>query len=113
MFCVFCQTSPNLPAAAVDSVLFTALDPRRRVSELAQKLLEDVEGINDRVIATLSDKRQAVRGNAATFLAARGHTAAVSPIVKRLKIEKSETARAEMIAALGATQDLILVKPHC
>lgn len=93
---------PKLPAAAVDIVLFAALDPRRKVSGPAQALLADVEGIDGRVIETLADKRQAVRGKAASFLADRGVTAAVAPLVKALKTEKSESARADMIAALAA-----------
>lgn len=92
---------PKLPAAAVDAVLFAALDTRPRVSEPAQKLLQDVDGIDDKVIATLTDKRQAVRANAASFLADRGVERAVAPIVKRLKTEKSETARADMISAVS------------
>lgn len=95
---------PVLPAAAVDAVLFAALDPRRNVSQPAQAMLMDVDGIDDRLIATLADKRQAVRGNAATFLADRGVKAAVAPLVKKLKTEKSETARADMIAALDALE---------
>lgn len=92
---------PKLPAAAVDAVLFAALDPRRSISEIAQKILVDVDGIDQRVIETLTDNRQAVRAKAASFLADRDVKKAVPAIVKRLKTEKSETARADMISAVA------------
>lgn len=92
---------PKLPKTAVDAVLYTALDARRRVSAPAQDLLLSVSGIDKRLLAALSDKRQAVRASAARFLADRAHTDAVAPLIKRLKTEKSETAKAEMISALS------------
>lgn len=92
---------PKLPMAAIDTVLFAALDGRRRISDPAQKLLLDVDGIDDRLIVTLADKRQAVRAKAAAFLADRQATAAVPALVKRLKTEKSESARASMISAIA------------
>ena len=64
-------------------------------------MLTGIEGVDTRLIAVLDDKRQAVRGNAARFLADRGCAEAVKPIEKRLKKEKSENARAEMISALA------------
>ena len=92
---------PKLPMAAVDTILYTALDERRQVHELAQTLLVDVEGVDERIIATLTDKRQIVRSKAARLLADRGARDAVPAITKQLKTEKSESARAELIAALS------------
>ena len=92
---------PKLPMVAVDKILFAALDERRLVHDLAQTLLMDVEGINQRIIATLADKRQIVRSKAARLLADRGARQAVPSITKRLKVEKSEGARAELISALS------------
>lgn len=92
---------PKLPIAAVEGVFFAALDDRARISRPAQALLQEAEGIDERVIAALKDKRQAVRASAARFLADRDTKEAIKPLVARLKAEKSESARAQMIAALS------------
>ena len=92
---------PKLPMIAIDAVLYAALDERRRVHELAQAMLIDVEGIDERIVTALNDKRQLVRGKAARFLANRGATEAVPAIARRLKTEKSESARAEMYLAIS------------
>lgn len=92
---------PKLPMAAVDAVLYAALDERRRISDPAQALLLDVDGIDERLVTTLTDKRQVVRAKAASFLADRDIKTAVPALVKRLKTEKSESARADMISAVA------------
>ena len=92
---------PKFPMAAIDTVLYAALDERRQVHEAAQALLVNVENIAERVIAALTDNRQAVRARAARFLADRGVKNAVPAITKRLRTEKSEGARAEMISAVA------------
>ncbi|WP_342075760.1 DUF4132 domain-containing protein [Yoonia sp. SS1-5] len=92
---------PSLPADLVQPLLFVAIDDRARLRDPAQKLLTDVPGIDDQLIMILADKRQAVRANAARFLADRGATAALPALVKRLKGEKSELARADLISAVA------------
>ncbi|WP_165390330.1 DUF4132 domain-containing protein [Thalassococcus sp. S3] len=92
---------PKLPKSAIDTVLYTALDDRLRISERAQQLLLNVDGIDARLIAALTDKRQAVRARAARFLADRGHKDAVPALIKRLKTEKSESAKADLISAVS------------
>ncbi len=94
-------TFPKLPADAVQSVLFCAISERRYLRELAQPLLKGVDGINARLIEVLDDKRQDVRGQAARFLADRGAKESIPALVKRLKKEKSESARAHMISAIS------------
>jgi len=92
---------PTLPQALLPSVLFCAIDARPKLNKPAQELLLDVDGIDDELIALLKDKRQAVRANAARFLADRGSAAAVPALAKRLKTEKSELAKADMISAIS------------
>lgn len=92
---------PSLPADLVQPLLFVAIDDRARLRDPAQKLLADAPGIDNQLIAILADKRQAVRANAARFLADRGAKAALPALVKRLKTEKSELARADLISAVA------------
>lgn len=91
---------PSVPQDLVQPLVFTSLDARLKVQEPAQRLLRDVPGINDQLIALLSDKRQAVRANTARFLADRQASEALPAIVKRLKTEKSDVARSDMISAV-------------
>ena len=95
------QQLPKLPMAAINAVLYAALDKRRLVNEPAQAMLLDVEGIDERIIVALTDKHQTVRGRAARYIADRGVREAVPAITKRLRTEKSEGARAEMISAIS------------
>lgn len=92
---------PSLPADLVQPLLFVAIDEKARLRDPAQKLLVDVPGIDDQLIAILADKRQSMRANAARFLADRGAKAALPALVKRLKTEKSELARADLISAVA------------
>ncbi len=92
---------PSLPQDLVQPLLFVAIDDRARLRDAAQALLADVPGIDDQLIAILSDKRQAVRANTARFLADREAAAALPALVKRLKTEKSELARADLISAVA------------
>lgn len=92
---------PSLPADLVQPLLFVAIDDKARLRDPAQKLLADAPDIDDQLIAILADKRQAVRANTARFLADRGATAALPALVKRLKTEKAELARADLISAIA------------
>lgn len=92
---------PTLPQALVQPLLFCAVDPKPRLRKPAQSLLRDVPGLDEQLIAMLSDKRQDVRANAASFLSERGAKDAVPALAKRLKTEKSEKARAQMISAVA------------
>lgn len=91
---------PTVPRDLVHPLLLTAIDARAKLRAPAQALLRDVPGIDDQLIAMLSDKRQNVRANAARFLADRGDTTALPALAKRLKSEKSELARADLISAI-------------
>ncbi|MEM8802738.1 MAG: DUF4132 domain-containing protein, partial [Pseudomonadota bacterium] len=92
---------PSLPQVLVTPVLFAAIDPRTKVHTKAQAILRDVPGIDEHLIGLLDDKRQGVRANTARFLAQRNATAALPVLAKRLKKEKSELAKAEMISAVS------------
>ncbi|WP_299166297.1 DUF4132 domain-containing protein [uncultured Tateyamaria sp.] len=91
---------PSVPAELVQPLVFVAIDDRASLRIPAQKLLADVPGIDDQLIKNLTDKRQAVRANTARFLADRGAKTALPALIKRLKTEKSELARADMISAV-------------
>ncbi|MBB3994971.1 hypothetical protein GGR95_002621 [Sulfitobacter undariae] len=92
---------PALPAHLVPQILFVAIGESRTARERARALLADVPDLDDTIATTLTDKRQAVRANAAAFLAQRGAKATLPQLIKRLKVEKSETARAAMISAVA------------
>ncbi|NSX53424.1 DUF4132 domain-containing protein [Parasulfitobacter algicola] len=92
---------PAIPKSIVPNILFAAIGETRQPRELAQKMLKDTPDVDDTLIETLSDKRQAIRGNTARFLADRGSKQAVPALIKRLKTEKSEFARAELISAIS------------
>ncbi len=92
---------PRLPQWLIQPVLFVAMGEARGPRVLAREMLQDVPGIDDTIAAALTDKRQAIRANAASFLAQRGAKDALPALKKRLKTEKSEMARAAMISALA------------
>ncbi|MFK7752125.1 MAG: DUF4132 domain-containing protein [Sedimentitalea sp.] len=92
---------PTVPQIAVQPLLFAAMSPRAKLRDPAQAMLRDVPGINAQLIAMLADKKQDVRANTARFLADRNAQEAVPALIKRLKTEKSELARADMISALS------------
>lgn len=92
---------PTLPKALVQPLLLCAVDQKPRLHKPAQALLRDVPEIDEQLTAMLSDKRQDVRANAASFLSERGATGALPALAKRLKTEKSEKARAQMISAVA------------
>lgn len=94
-------TFPSLPQALLQPVLMAAIDERPRLQRPAQRLLVDAPNIDDLLITLLDDKKQGVRANAARFLAKRGSDAALPALVKRLKREKSDVARADLISAVS------------
>ncbi|WP_175484935.1 DUF4132 domain-containing protein [Jannaschia pohangensis] len=95
------QLLPALPAQFVQPILFVALGDSRVARDRARAVLAKQPGLDEAISEALTDKRQAVRANAASFLAQRGAKSALPAIVKRLKAEKSETARAAMISAVA------------
>ena len=108
-----CANFPSLPQALLQPVLFSAIEGKPSLQKQAQDVLLDAPGIDDLLIAMIADKRQAVRANAARFLANRGAKEALPALVKRLKTEKSELARADLISAvanLGGDTDPYLGK---
>ncbi|WP_299942553.1 DUF4132 domain-containing protein [uncultured Microbulbifer sp.] len=92
---------PKLPKSLLQNILSAAIGESCSVREMAQELLKDAPDVDETLIATLVDKRQTVRGNAARFLADRGTKTAVPGLARRLKTEKSDFARAEMISAIA------------
>ncbi|MEM8590956.1 MAG: DUF4132 domain-containing protein [Pseudomonadota bacterium] len=93
-------TFPTLPKMLLQPVLMAAIDGRQKLNKPAQNLLKDVPGIDDLLIPLLSDAKQSIRANTARFLALRGAKSALPDIQKRLKKEKSDIARTELLSAL-------------
>ncbi len=91
---------PALPQILLQPVLFAALGESAQARKAAQALLVGIPETEGAMIAALDDKRQSIRTNAAAFLARRGIKAALPKLVKSLKSEKSDSARAAMIAAI-------------
>ena len=91
---------PTVPKALVAPLLYTAISGSPKLRAQAETLLEPVPGIDEMLIALLSDKKQGTRAQTARFLGVRGAKEALPALVKRLKSETSEAARAEMIAAV-------------
>ena len=91
---------PTVPKALVAPLLYTAISGSPKLRAQAETLLEPVPGIDAMLIALLADKKQGTRAQAARFLGVRGAREALPALIKRLKSEKSEAARAEMIAAI-------------
>ena len=92
---------PVLPKALLKPVLWAAVDDRPQIQKQAQVLLDHAPGVNELLVELLDDIRQAVRANAVRLLAGRAAHEALSDIEKRLKKEKSEQPRAEMISAIA------------
>jgi hypothetical protein len=92
---------PALPREALTPVLAAAVGEGRKPRLLAQKLLRDAANIDEALIGFLADKRLAVRANAAALMAQRRNPALVAPLVKRLKTETADAARAAMISAIA------------
>ena len=91
---------PTVPKALVAPLLYTAISGSPKLRAQAETLLEPVPDIDDMLIALMSDKKQGTRAQAARFLGVRGAKHAMPALLKCLKSEKSEAARAEMIAAI-------------
>lgn len=91
---------PKTPMRYFAPLLEAATGETKTGRAEARALLAGAPGVDERLIALLQDKREAVRAGAATWLADRRAAAAVKPIEARLKKEKSDRARAALLTAL-------------
>ncbi|MEO0463175.1 MAG: DUF4132 domain-containing protein [Pseudomonadota bacterium] len=96
---------PKVPERYRARLLILANDSGSKTRETARKLLIDADGIEDAIALQLDDGKQDVRAQAAQWLAQRGATSHIAQIRQRLKKEKSEKARAQMISALERLGD--------
>lgn len=96
---------PAVPDRYRQRLMILANESGTRVRERARKLLADAEGIEDAIALQLDDGKQDVRALAANWLAQRGATSHIPAIRKRLKTERSDKARAQMISALERLGD--------
>lgn len=94
------QRMPKTPMRYFGPLLEIATGEGKAGRAEARDLLQDVEQVDERLIALLDDSRQAIRAGAAEWLADRKFTAAIKPLETRLKKEKSELAKAAMLTAL-------------
>lgn len=91
---------PALPERYVPKLIELGLTGKREERENAQALLENAQGLGERVAEALDDRRQQVRANAATWLADLRADNAEKAMRKRLKKEKAEVVSAALIEAL-------------
>ena len=91
---------PKVPLRALGPLLSIATGERKTGRAEARALLKDVPQVDDRLVTLLDDSRQAVRASTADWMGSRGNDAAITPLKKRLKKEKSELAKAAILTAL-------------
>ena len=93
---------PAIPRMLVPALINACTAEARSVRSAAQALLSDLDGITPPILAALGDSRQAIRANAASFLAQRGDSSVLPDLIAALGREKSDLARAAMISAVAA-----------
>ncbi|WP_067339292.1 DUF4132 domain-containing protein [Stappia indica] len=91
---------PKTPRRLVAPLLAIATGTRKENRADARRLLSDLPGLDDQLIAMLGDKRQETRTEAARWLADRRAAQAEPALRKQLKREKSDGPRAAMLTAL-------------
>lgn len=99
------ELMPKVPERYRGRLMILANESGTRVRERARKLLADAQGIEDAIALQLDDGKQDVRALAAQWLAQRGATSHIPVIRRRLKKERSDKARAQMITALDRLGD--------
>ncbi|WP_108820588.1 HEAT repeat domain-containing protein [Pseudovibrio sp. Alg231-02] len=98
---------PALPAKYGPYVLDMAMSGTKDIRKSARKVLQKNTGYESQLVALIDDTRQDARSNAAKWLGDIGYEAAIAPLKKRLKKEKSAVATAAILSALKAlNQDI-------
>jgi hypothetical protein len=92
---------PKIPTRLLNPLLDLAVGPRKQVRAPARALLASAVGIDDAIIARLSDAKKEIRATAAEWLAQRGVKQAVPALNAALKKEQSEEGRAAYLTALS------------
>ncbi|BDW81527.1 hypothetical protein MACH24_09650 [Erythrobacter sp. Dej080120_24] len=96
---------PKVPERYRNRLMILANESGVKIREQARDLLADAEGIEDAIALQLDDGKQDVRAQAADWLAQRGAATHIPAIRARLKKERSDKARAQMISALERLGD--------
>ncbi len=91
---------PSVPKSMIEPLIGCATSPSAVSRKAAWPLVVQIPGFEGRLVELFTDRRQQVRANVAQILGDIGAKAAIKPIEKVLKKEKSEVARAAMIVAL-------------
>lgn len=91
---------PAVPQRYLPRLTEIAVAEKRALRLQAMELLREAKGLPVRIEALLDDKRQAVRVNAAGWLADLRSTKSEKTLRARLKKEKSDPVRAALIVAL-------------
>ena len=92
---------PKVPARLLHPLLNLAVGPRKLLRAPARALLATAVGIDDAIVARLSDARKEIRATAAEWLGQRGVKQAAPALNAALKKEKSEEGRAAILTALS------------
>lgn len=92
---------PQIPARLLHPILNVALAGSKNGRAQARALLTKAQGIDDAIIARLTDGKKGVRASTAEWIGTRGMKHAIPALKTALKKDKAEEARAAMLTALS------------
>lgn len=92
---------PKIPERLLRPLLDLALGPGKQARAPARKLLAAAAGIDEAIVARLSDAKKEIRATTAEWIGERGISAAVPALKAAIKKEKSEEGRAALLTALA------------
>lgn len=94
------RAMPSIPEQLLPSLWSLALGGARQFRQEAQDTVMGTPGAFERVVESLDDGRQAVRGTAAEWLGRLGDSRAIRHVELRLRRERTDTVRAVLCSAL-------------
>jgi hypothetical protein len=92
---------PKIPERLLRPLLELALGPGKQARSPARKLLAAAVGIDEAIVARLSDAKKEIRATAAEWIGERGIRQAVPALKAAIKKEKSEEGRAAILTTLA------------
>lgn len=105
---------PALPEDMAKRILQVTFLPAKEARVMAQQMLKDIDGMDHPLIDALSEKAQAARIGAASFMALRGKEIYLPALSAAVKKEKSAPAKTAMLAAIkvlgGDTREFVSPK---
>ncbi|MFG1818942.1 DUF4132 domain-containing protein [Kribbella sp. NPDC049174] len=93
---------PALPQDAVDALFGVALGPRKTSRRDAQDILVRAKGVEDRIVAALTDGKADTRTNAAQWLQRLRYESAVPALEAAVAKEKNDVTKGALLDALQA-----------